>query len=219
MLLPKTHGVSPDRSPGVACASTLADQIAAVEHRQDVVDLIGEVRRDGLGLLQDRQFRAQPWIAHQRADVERRRDDHAADVAPFDRRRGLRIRRRVPDGLPAALTGTSHTQVDAAGMECGERAEALDHGDGRRLTELHRGGTDANPVGGGGDLADQDGGLRAGDRDEMMLGEPVASVTPLLGVLGEVDGVAQCRCGVTAFADRGQVEDRQRNGHVCPSFA
>ena len=38
--------------------------------------------------------------------------------------------------------------------------------------ELHRGRADTNPVGGGGDLTDQHRGRRAGDGDEVMLGDP-----------------------------------------------
>ncbi len=51
-------------------------------------------------------------------------------------------------------------------------------------------------LGGGGDLTDQHRGRRAGDGDEVVFGDPVALVAPLLGVLGEVDGVAQCGGGV-----------------------
>ena len=98
-------------------------------------------------------------------------------------------------------------------MERLEHAEALDDSDGGGLAELHRGGADANPVGGGGDLTDQHRGRRAGDGDEMVFGDPVALVSPLLGVLGEVDRVAQRGGGVAALADRREVEDRQRNAH------
>ena len=63
------------------------------------------------------------------------------------------------------------------------------------------------------------GGRRAGDRDEVVFGDPVALVSPLLGVLGEVDGVAQRGGGVAAFADRREVEDRQRNAHDGSTFA
>ena len=100
------------------------------------------------------------------------------------------------DRFPAPLTRPAHAKVDAAGMKRLEHPEALDDGDGRRLAELHRGGADANRVGGGGDLADQHRRLCAGHGDEVVLGDPVALVSPLLGVLGEVDGVAQSRCGV-----------------------
>ena len=64
---------------------------------------------------------------------------------------------------------------------------------GRGVAELDRGGADADPVGGGGDLADQHRGRRTRDGDEVVLGDPVPLVAPLLGVLGEVDGVAQRR--------------------------
>src|ERR1700730_16092733 len=94
-----------------------------------------------------------------------------------------------------------------------EHAEALNDSYGGGLAELHRGGADANPVGGGGDLTDQHRRRRAGDGDKVMFGDPVALEPPLLGVLGEVDSVAQCAGGVAAFADGREVEDRQRNAH------
>ena len=164
-------------------------------------------------LLQHRHLGAQARIAHQRADVERRRDDHAVDVAPLAGRLGLWLLIAVLDRLPAPLPGPPDAEVDAAGVERVEHSEALDDRDRRRLPELHRCRADTNPVGGGGDLTDQHRGRRAGDRDEVMFGDPVALVSPLFGVLGEVDRIAQRRCGVAAFADRRQVEDRQRNAH------
>ena len=103
-------------------------------------------------------------------------------------------------------------------MERVEHPEGLDDGDGGGLAELHGGRADANPLGGGGDLADQHGGRRAGYGDEVVLGDPVPLVSPLFGVLCQVDGVSQCRCGVGAFADRRQVQDRERNGHDFAAF-
>jgi hypothetical protein len=78
---------------------------------------------------------------------------------------------------------------------------------------LDRGGPDADALGSRGDLPDQHRRLRAGHRDEVVLGDPVAFVAPLLGVLSEVDGVAQRGSGIAAFADRREVEDRQRDIH------
>jgi hypothetical protein len=66
--------------------------------------------------------------------------------------------------------------------------------DGRRA--------DSDPVGGRSDLPDQHRGRRAGDRDEVVFGDPVTLISPLFGVLGEVDGVAQGGRGVGAFGNR-----------------
>ena len=44
-------------------------------------------------------------------------------------------------------------------------------------------------------------------------------ISPLFGVLREVDGVAQRGRGVAALADRREVEDRQRHGHVGSTLA
>ena len=76
------------------------------------------------------------------------------------------------------------------------------------MAELDGGRADLDALGGRGDLADQHRGRRTRDGDEVVLGEPVAAVAPPFGVLGQVDGVAQRRRGVTALADRREVEDR-----------
>ena len=60
----------------------VVDLVAAVQHGEDVVDLIGEIRGDRFGLLQHRHLRTQP-VGDDGAHVERRRHDHTVDVAPF----------------------------------------------------------------------------------------------------------------------------------------
>ena len=189
------------------------DVVAAVEHREYVSDLVAEIGCDGFWLLQHRHLRSQSRVAHQRADIERRWDDHPVDVAPLTGRLGFWLPIAVLYRFPAPLSGPPDAEVDAAGVERVEHSEALDDCNRCRLPQLHRCRADTNPVGGGGDLTDQHRGRRAGDRDEVMFGDPVALVSPLFGVLGEVDRIAQRRCGVAAFADRRQVEDRQRNAH------
>jgi hypothetical protein len=165
------------------------DLIGSGQHRHDVPELLGEVGCDGLGLLQDRHGRLHPAAAQQRAQVERRRDHHAVDFAPFARRFGLlRFRRaRLRD---APLPGAAQAEVDAARMERVEHPETLDHRGGRGMTQLHGPRTDANRVGSGCDLPDQHRRCGAGDCREVMLGDPEPAITPPLGVLGQFDGVA-----------------------------
>ena len=131
------------------------DVVAAVQHGEDVADLLGEVRRHRFGLLQDRHACAQPVIAHQGADVERRRDDDAVDVAPFPGRLGLWRAVLVLDRLALPLTGPPNAEIDSTGMERVQHPEALDDRDGGGVAELHCGGADADAVGGGRDLTDQ----------------------------------------------------------------
>jgi hypothetical protein len=95
-------------------------------------------------------------------------------------------------------------------MEGFEHPETFDHRGGRGVAQLHGGGTHANPVGSGRDLANQHRRRRAGDSDEVVLGDPEPVKTPPLGVLRQIDGVTQGRGGVAAGADRRQVQDRQR---------
>jgi hypothetical protein len=137
----------------VDSAVLIRNAIAAVEHRQDVADLIAKVGRHRFRLCQDRHLRAQSRIAHQCADVERRWHDHTADVAPLRREVRLRCARLVR--VPAPMTGASNAEIDAARVKHVEHAEALGHRDRGGLAELHGGGADADPLGGGGDLTDQ----------------------------------------------------------------
>ena len=173
--------------------------------------MIGEVGRDGLRLLQDRHRRHDALAIQQSLEVERQRDHHAVDFAPLPRRAILRRwALRLEPGvapLPAA-----EAEVDAARVEGVEHAEALDHRGGRRVAELDRGRPDVNSVGSRGDLPDQHRRRGAGDADEVMFGDPESAISPLLRALGEVDRVVQRRRGVTARADRRQVQDRQRDG-------
>ena len=134
---------------------------------------------DGFGLLQHRHLGAQA------ADCASARSCRTAAGQSRRRRRAigwaasaLACASPVLDRLPAPLSGPADAEVDAAGVERVEHSEALDDRDRRRLPELHRCRADTNPVGGGGDLTDQHRGRRAGDRDEVMLGDPVALDIP-----------------------------------------
>ena len=194
------------------------DLVGAVEHREDVAELIGEVGRDGLRLLQDPHRRQHPLGVEQPAQVERQRDHHSVDFTPLPRRAVLGRRLlRLESGV--ASLPPAEAEVDAARIESVEHAEALDHRGGRGVTQLDRGRADPNCVGSGRDLPDQHGGRRTGDADEVMLGDPEPPISPLLCALGQVDGVAQRRRGVAAGADRRQVQDRQRDVVIGFTFA
>ncbi len=200
----------------------VVDPVAAVQHGEDVVDLVGEVRRDRLGLLQNRHLRAQ-LVGDDGPDVERRRHDDAADVTPLRWQFALGLRLRVVGRLlgrlTASLAGPAHAEVDAARVERIEHCEALDDRRCGGVAQLHRARADVDGFGGRRDLADQHRWRRAGNRDEVVLGDPVPLESPLFGVLREVDGVVQRGRGVVALADRREVEDRQGHGHVGSTLA
>jgi hypothetical protein len=165
------------------------DLVRAVQHREDVAELLGEVRRHRLRLLQDLHRRLDPLGVEQPTQVERQRNHHPVDFAPHPRRAVLLSRRwlRLEPGvapLPAA-----DTKVDTARIEGLEHAETLHHRGGRGVTQLNRGRADSDCVGSGRDLADQHGGCRAGDADEVMFGDPEPAISPLFCTLGEIDRV------------------------------
>jgi hypothetical protein len=188
------------------------DLVGAVEHREDVAELLGEVRRHRLLLLQDLHRRLDPLGVEQPTQVERQRNHHPVDFAPHPRR-AIPIRRRLRLEPGVASLPATDTEVDAARIEGLEHAETLDHRGGRGVTQLHGGRSDANLVGSGRDLSDQHCGCRAGDADEVMFGDPEPAISPLFCTLGEIDRVVQRRHGVAAGANRRQVENRERDGH------
>lgn len=118
--------------------------------------------------------------------------------------------------------GAADAQVDAAGEQGGQGAELL--GDDQRgvVGQHDAAGPDADAVGGGGHLADHDGGGRTGHaRNAVVLGQPVLPVAPPVGMPGQIDGVTEGLADRPAIADRGQVEDRERHvrGHGQVSFS
>jgi hypothetical protein len=131
----------------------LRDPVAPVQHGEHVADLTGEIRGDGLGLLQHRHLSAQ-LVGDCGPHVKRWRHDHAVDVVPLGGRLGFR-RRRFLGGLAAPLPGAADAEVDAAGMEGVEHGEALDDRGSRGEAQLHCGRADMDALGGGCDLADQ----------------------------------------------------------------
>ena len=82
-------------------------------------------------------------LAHQGLHVERRRHHHAVHLSPLRRRRG-RARLLVALRLGALLPGPTDAEIDAAGVERVEHAEALGDGDRRGVAELHGRGADPN---------------------------------------------------------------------------
>jgi hypothetical protein len=72
----------------------------------------------------------------------------------------------------------------------------------------------ANGFGGAGDVADENGCGRTGEAgDGVMFGEPNATVTTLLGVLGEVDGTRYGGAGGLFGVHTDEVEDGNGKWH------
>ena len=107
------------------------------------------------------------------------------------------------------------------GVQRVDQAELLDRGQRGAVAELDRAGAEPDRGGGGGGQREHHRGGGAGDAGvEVVLGEPVAGVAEALGLLGEVDAVAQRLGGGGAGGDRHEVEDGERGGgHGAPFLA
>ncbi|GFJ87647.1 hypothetical protein Prum_012890 [Phytohabitans rumicis] len=186
----------------------VADQVAAGQEGENVADLLGEVRRLGPRLLQDRGLRGQTRRGEQRQEVERRRDEqpvhHPSRLRLEHRWRGQRLRLSLP--------GPPQAQVDPARVEGVERPKLLDHRDRGLVAELDGPGADPDPAGRRGHETDEHRGRRAGHAGrEVMLGQPVPPVAGLLGLLRQVDRVTQrLRRGAAGQYWR-QVQNGQRS--------
>ena len=138
-------------------------------------------------------------------DVLRKAVDAGVEVAP-----------QRPCGGHVGARRTAEPEVDAAGMQGGERPELLgDHQ--RRVVGQHDAArADADRRGSRRDMGDDHRGRRAGDaRHVVMLGEPVALVAEALGVAGEVERVPERLRDIAAFGDRRQVENGKRSHGSC----
>ena len=82
-------------------------------------------------------------------------------------------------------------EVDAAGEQAGQQAEALGDLERRVVREHHAAAADADPLGGRRHRAGQHLRRRAGEREAVVLGEPVAVVAEPVGEPREVERVLQ----------------------------
>ncbi len=104
------------------------------------------------------------------------------------------------------------TEIDAAGIESGERSELLGD-DQRRMVRQHDAArADADGVRCPRDMADHDRGGRARDaRHVVMFGEPEPAVAPRFGMTGEIDAVSQGGGCVAALDDGRKIENGERD--------
>ena len=111
--------------------------------------------------------------------------------------------------------GAPEREIDSPRKERLERAELLGDDERRVVRQHDAAGADANRRRVAGNRADDDSRRGARHRrDIVMLGEPVAVVTPPLGMLREIDRVAQRLRGVAALDDRRKIENRKWNHGV-----
>ena len=103
-------------------------------------------------------------------------------------------------------------EVDAAGTERLQRAELLGDHERRVVRQHHAAGADADRRGARGDVADDDRGRGAGDAGHpVVLCQPIAAITPALGVPREVERPAEGLPGVAPFDHRRQIQDGDGN--------
>ncbi|CPZ48490.1 Uncharacterised protein [Mycobacteroides abscessus] len=185
--------------------------IAAVQECLNVGDLLVEVRHMCAGLLQRSGGGAQLRVVLDAELGGRPRDEQSVDLVGG---RGFGLLLVACQPVPDAMSGAAQPEVDASRIKRVENTEALHHRRGGGGRDLDSARADADPVGGSGDMRDHQRGDRARHRDEVVLSQPVTTVSPLFGVLGQVDRVAQCRGGIGPFADWGEVENREWDVHA-----
>ena len=131
---------------------------------------------------------------------------HALVRVAAERRR----RHRVGAGRAA------DAEIDPPGVERLEHRKLLGDRERGVIGQHHAAGSDADALGGAGEMGDQDGWRGAGDgRHVVVLGDPEADVAELLGGLCQARRVGQ-RLGRGA-ARRGQRPDRAPTARPCRS--
>ena len=142
-LLPRIHtssvGALAGHDVGLGAAVVA---VRAGEQGEDVVDLLGVVRRLGAGLLQQRALQREARRADEVGERERRRDQQPLGGAVGGA--GARRRRR----RAAAEARAAEAEVDAAGVQGVDDAELLDDRQRRVVAHLHGAGADADALGG-----------------------------------------------------------------------
>jgi len=126
-----------------------------------------------------------------------------------------RLRAQRARGDLVGARRATDAEVDASGEQRLEGAELLGDHQGRVVRQHDPTGAGADGRGARRDVTDHHGGRGARDaRHAVVLGEPVATVAPALGVLRQIERVAERLRGRAALGDGRQVEDRERDHGV-----
>ena len=113
-------------------------------------------------------------------------------------------------GARQSTGSAAYAEVDAAGSEGSQHVEVLGHLVGAVVLEHNAAGADADSRGVREQVRYQDFGRGAHDAvGAVMLGDPEAMVSPLLGLLCQPDGVAQGVGGGIRFVDGTLVENAE----------
>ena len=121
---------------------------------------------------------------------------------------GVQVAAQRPGRRHVGPRSATDAEIDAAGMECRQRAESFrDHE--RCVVRQHDAtGADADRRRPRRDMGNRDRRRRAGDAGHVvMFGEPIAPVAPSLGMPGEIERVPQRLRRVGTFGNGGKVED------------
>ena len=117
-------------------------------------------------------------------------------------------------GMEVAAGSAAEAEVDAAGIEGFKGAELLGYYKRSVVGEHDPAAADANCAGCRGDVSDQDGSRGAGEAvDGVVLREPEATIAPLLGVAGEIDGAGDGRGGSFDGVHADEIKDGNRKRH------
>ena len=198
----------------------LSRAVAAAQHGQYVAHLLGVVL--GLRPRQLHQLLLQ-GVARRgeqpRGRVPGRDAQPVRRPAVHDARRPDQRRVAIAGG-PRAARRPAEPEVKAAGVQGVDQAELLDRRQGGAVAELHGAGSDPDRPGRRGGQGQDDRGRGPGHAGvEVVLGVPVPRVAESLGVLGQVDAIAEGLGGGRARGDRHQVEHGERGGGHVRSFA
>ena len=130
------------------------------------------------------------------------------DIAGEGRCRGLWIAAHGAGGRLVGPRSPPHAEVDASRKERGQGAKLLGDHQGRMIGEHDAPGSDPDGRGSAGHMADEHRGRRAADAwQAVVLGQPEPPVPPRLGMLRQVQGIAEgLACGA-ARADGREIED------------
>jgi hypothetical protein len=110
----------------------------------------------------------------------------------------------------------AQSKIDPAGKERLERSELLGDDKGRVVRQHDAARADTNAFGFARHVADDNRRRCARDAGKiMMFGQPEAMVAPLLGVLGEIDGVPERQRRIASLDDGREIEHgKARHGRV-----
>src|SRR5690242_12541577 len=112
-----------------------------------------------------------------------------------------------PRGQQITPRRTTQAKIDSPGIKCGQRSKLFRNHQRRMVRQHDSARPDTDALGPTGDMTNHHRGRGAGDSGKVvMFRQPIAVITPALGMLGEIEGVAKGERRVATLNDRRQVE-------------